>query len=70
MEDFSEIQRSIGRLEGKMDALIHEVRVSNVRHTSVGAALSKRITKVERKQTWLAGAAAAGLAILGFIFHR
>lgn len=70
MEDFSEIQRSVGRIEGKMDALIHEVRTSNARNVSVSAALSKRVTKVERKQTWLAGAGAAALTIVGLIFHR
>jgi len=63
----------MGRLESKMDALVYEVRQSNARHTSVGAALSKRISKVERKQTWLAGAGAALGLVAGVIvkiFHK
>jgi hypothetical protein len=60
-----ELQRGIGRLEGAVNSLVHEVRTANARHTSVGAALSKRLTQVENKQTWLAGAGTVIGAILG-----
>jgi len=63
-----ELQRSVGRVESKLDALIHEVRTSNARHISVGAALSKRIGKVEKWQTRIIAAGSTVTVIAGLLF--
>jgi hypothetical protein len=65
-----ELQRSVGRMETKLDALIHEVRT-----TSVSAALTKRIGKLEKWQNRLiAGGtvivAAVGLLLKYFTVHN
>lgn len=64
-----ELQRAVGRVEGKLDALIDEVRAANSRHTSVGAALSKRINKVEKWQTRLIATGVGVGATITFIFR-
>jgi preprotein translocase subunit SecY len=63
-----ELQRSVGRMETKLDALIHEVRTSNARHISVGAALSKRIGKLEKWQNRLIAGGTALMAAVGLLF--
>jgi hypothetical protein len=63
-----ELQRSVGRVESKLDALIHEVRTSNARHTSVGAALSKRIGKIEKWQIRLIAGGTTLAGAVGILF--
>lgn len=62
-----ELQRAVGRLEGKMDALIEEVQQSNRQHISVIAALSKRVSRVETWQTRMTAAGVVVGAIGGFV---
>ncbi len=62
-----ELQRSVGRLEGKLDALLDEVRTSNKAHISVSAALSKRLTRVETWQTRITAGGVVVGAIFGFV---
>lgn len=54
-------------LDGKLDAFIEEVRQSNRQHISVGAALSKRISRVETWQTRMTAAGVVVGAIGGFV---
>lgn len=59
-----ELQRSLGRVEGKLDSLIDEFKNVNVTND----ALSKRVTKLERIAAYGAGVIAAVVAIGGVIF--
>jgi hypothetical protein len=59
--DLSEIQRSVGRVEGKLDAFIGQMKVQDDRSTN----LEVRVRSVENKQHWYAGAGAILGAVLG-----
>lgn len=60
--DTGHIQRSLGRVEGKIDLILDELKAVNDRHT----ALDSRVAKVERKQYWAAGVGAAVVAAIGY----
>ena len=60
-----EIHRSIGRVEGKLDALIASVKASNDNHDG----LETRVRKVEHKQYWFSGAASVIGMVGSFILH-
>ncbi len=61
MADLAEIQRSLGRVEGKLDAALNRMDARDREE----AAQNKRIENVERRQWWLSGVAAAIGALLG-----
>ena len=52
------LDRALGRLEGKVDALLQ----LTVDHNNDLAHVRTRIEALERWRTWLAGATAAGIA--------
>ena len=57
----SEIQRSLGRIEGKVDSLIARADARDRQDET----RDDRIRNVERRQWWLSGAAAFIGAVLG-----
>lgn len=60
-----ELQRAFGRLEGKVEALLHEMRASNTASRSVVAELTNRIAKLETWKTRVvAYCAGVGFAVL------
>jgi hypothetical protein len=59
-----ELQRSLGRVEGKLDSLIQAFEDRNV----ASEALSKRVTRLERIAAYGAGVVATGITIGGFLF--
>lgn len=65
-----ELQRAVGRLEGKMDALITEVQAANKTNIGVSAALSKRISKLETWQTRIVAMHVLLGAIGGFVLKH
>lgn len=52
-EDNGEVQRSLGRLEGKLDQALSRF----ASHDTQMAALDKRVGSVEKKVWWFSGAA-------------
>jgi hypothetical protein len=62
MEDNEVPPRDFGRMEGKLDAVLEHLKGIDERHTKLEA----RVHKVEGKQIWFAGAAAAAT----FIFAK
>lgn len=58
----SEIQRSLGRIEGKVDSLIARQDAKDRRDED----RDNRIQSIERRQWWLSGVAAAIGGLLGF----
>ena len=72
-QGLSEMQRAIGRIEGKMDAFIEQMRVQDDRTSKLeakqeetAAKLETRMRTVERWQHWYAGLGTAIGALLGF----
>lgn len=64
-EDINEIHRSLGRVEGKLDSLIDSFDIDNEERNKKHDTLEKRVSKIEAKQHWYAGAASAIGAIAG-----
>lgn len=56
-----EVQRSMGRIEGKLDTFIAQMKAQDDRTT----AQEVRLRKVENRQHWYSGAGAAIGALLG-----
>lgn len=56
LEMSDEIQRSLGRVEGKLDSVIEKLDP-----------IDRRLSKVEAKQHWFAGAGAAIGALIGLL---
>jgi hypothetical protein len=72
----NELQRDLGRVEGKIDgitATLAVIQADKVRCYTDRGDLGERINKVQNKQYWFAGlAAAAGIVIGKFgslLFH-
>jgi hypothetical protein len=63
-EQLSEIQRSLGRIEGANKAFIQ--RVETIEEDAVR--LEKRVRSVEYWRWYLAGAIAFGAVLVGFVF--
>ena len=68
----SEMQRAVGRIEGKMDAFIEQMKVQDDRTTRIeeqqterSTKLDIRVSKVERWQHFYSGAGAILGALLG-----
>lgn len=61
MSELTEIQRSLGRVEGKLDAALTRM---DARDQDVED-LRKELRSVDRRQWWLSGVAAAIGALLG-----
>jgi hypothetical protein len=57
----SEMQRAVGRIEGKMDAFIEQMRI----HDERSAKLETRVRAIERWQHFYSGAGAILGALLG-----
>jgi hypothetical protein len=57
-----EVQRSMGRIEGKLDAVLDQLKA----HTDLHGRLEGRVRKVEGRQHWYSGAGAAIGLVLGF----
>jgi hypothetical protein len=60
-EEFISMDRAVGRIEGKIDAFIEQMKVHDNRTTD----LDVRTRKVEQRQYWLSGVGAALGAIAG-----
>jgi hypothetical protein len=56
----SELQRDLGRVEGKLDSILELLKGSATQHASLEA----RVRKVENKQYYLSGAAFAAAFVL------
>ena len=52
MSELAELQRSVGRVEGKLDTFIAQMAAHDIRTTD----LEVRTRKVESRQHWYAGA--------------
>lgn len=63
MSELAELQRSVGRIEGKIDTFINQLKVQDERHGH----LDTRVRKVEGRQHWYSGVAAAVGAALGIV---
>ncbi len=61
-----EIQRALGKIEGKIDTFILQMKVQDDRHFG----LEKRVRSVENQQYLYAGAAAVLATILSFFIHK
>jgi len=61
-----ELHRSVGRIEGKIDAFIEQMKVHDERTTG----LEVRTRGVENRQHWYSGFSAIAGAILGSIGAR
>lgn len=66
MENRDQILIAVGRLEGKVDSLLHNQNRTEKDLDEHDA----RLSKLERSRAWLVGAGAATGALLSFIFHR
>jgi hypothetical protein len=62
MSELAELQRSVGRVEGKLDTFIAQMAQQDDRTTD----LEVRTRKVENRQHWYSGAAAVIGTLLGF----
>lgn len=62
MSELAELQRSVGRVEGKLDAFIKQMATADDRATD----LEVRTRKVEARQHWYSGAGAIVGLLLGF----
>ena len=62
MSDLTELHRAIGRIEGKIDTFIEQMRLQDERHGK----LEGRMRKVEARQHWYAGAGTVVGAIVAF----
>ena len=58
-----EIHRSIGRIEGKLDTFIQQMKAQDDRTTD----LEVRTRKVEARQHWYSGAAAVVGAVVAYV---
>ena len=56
-----ELHRAVGRIEGKIDTFIEQMKAQDDR----GTAQEVRLRKVENRQHWYSGAGAALGALLG-----
>lgn len=56
-----ELQRTVGRIEGKLDTFIQQMAIQDKRTTD----LEVRTRKVENRQHWYSGVAAAVGVLLG-----
>lgn len=68
----NELQRALGRIEGQLTGLDMSIKASLAAHKEDYAALNLRLNKVENRQYWFSGlAAAAGFvaAKLTAIWH-
>lgn len=66
MSTIAKVDRDLGRVEGKLDAFISQMKVQDDRTTD----LEVRTRKVESRQHWYSGAGAVIGVLLGtFGFH-
>jgi Ser/Thr protein kinase RdoA (MazF antagonist) len=61
MSDLTEIHRSVGRIEGKLDALAERFEA----HDTAAGQVEARVRTVENRQHWYSGAGAVLGAVLG-----
>ena len=62
MSEFADIQRALGRIEGKQDAMLAQLE----RGTERMDKHDEKIGKLQNRQHWYAGIAAGIGAVLGF----
>jgi hypothetical protein len=62
MSELTDIQRSLGRIEGKLDSHLDHMKTRD----QADMERDKRIASVERRQWWLSGVAAVIGGLLGF----
>jgi hypothetical protein len=62
-EGMSEIHRALGRVEGKIDNMLIQMKAHDDRTTD----LEVRTRKVENKQYWISGLGSAVGAIVGLL---
>lgn len=65
-ESGGDLQRALGRIEGKLDAVAEDVKSV----TAYAAKNAERIGSLERSRAWLAGAAAAVGAFVSWIIDH
>jgi len=58
-----DLHRAVGRIEGKVDAILDKLEETDARHEKA----EKRIGSIERKVHWYSGAAAVVAAALGYV---
>lgn len=58
MADDSELQRALGRVEGKLDQALSAFAEQAKSHSTQFAALDRRVGSVEKKVWWFSGFAA------------
>ena len=66
MTILSELQRSVGRIEGKLDIFIDEMKDRDEAST----ALELRLRKVENRQHWYSGIVGTAGVVLGGLAGR
>lgn len=57
-----EVQRTLGRMEGKLDALVTTMAT----HVEDDKTVEKRVGKLERRQAWTSGASAVIGTLIGW----
>jgi hypothetical protein len=62
MSELTELHRAVGRIEGKIDTFIEQMKVGDDRHGK----LETRVRSVEGRIHWYSGLAAAVGALVGF----
>jgi hypothetical protein len=62
MSEQEDLQRGLGRVEGKLDAVLEHLKASDERHSK----LEPRVRAVENRQFYVVGAAAS----LAFVFAK
>jgi hypothetical protein len=72
-----ELQRAVGRIEGqlgsldqRLDDFITAVQLMHSKDVAVGAALSKRIGRIEKWQTRIIAAGSTIAVAVGFLFKH
>lgn len=63
MADINDLHQTVGRIEGKLDTFIEQMKAQDDRTTN----LEVRTRKVENRQHWYSGAAAVAGLLLGAV---
>jgi hypothetical protein len=69
-EEFQELHRALGRIEGQLATVIEMVGTRNARDDARDERVNKRVAAVEKKLAWYSGAAATvGAVVAYFVKH-
>lgn len=64
-DDLNELQRAVGRIEGKLDEALKNATGSEARQNRLGA----RVSKLEQWRSWTLGATAMLFLLLGALWR-